>query len=385
MIITAIKRVRTRDVSVYAWANLLKFQNISYVSSLICNLHSVTDKKQIENTRKIAEQIKFCLSQAREYFDAAKAVSLATKPVLLYYSLMSLVLAEIMLKRGGDYRLSKLREKHGSHGLKFALSGSLSNKDSASILMSSLTARQELDSIDCPRGTFEVWRQGARETPIGAFIENSLLNGTKNTGYGAVLFPADDAPRMLPSEGISLLECFQNLPYLDQCLQESGQNIDMIRASVSVLRSENQPLEQLTICIHPNHQELLDKFGELIRLAPSKVQELEIKEAPSGYVLNLMLDRLDPIIKGFPYGICLTDRDVYFSCSDSMLGEYGYLYVAFHICGNFARYHPDLWLKHIEDSTGLAAAIEQLCSSALERVPLLALSEMTRIYHVVEH
>jgi hypothetical protein len=44
------------------------------------------------------------LFQAKEYFDASGAVTLATKPNLLYYSIMSLAIAEI----SGNYILCNL-------------------------------------------------------------------------------------------------------------------------------------------------------------------------------------------------------------------------------------------------------------------------------------
>ena len=66
------------------------------------------------------------------------------------------------------------------------------------------------------------------------------------------------------------------------------------------------------------------------------------------------------------------------------MGEFGYLYIALHISGNFARYYPDIWLKHIEKNSPLAMAIDELCNHAFDRLPLLILSELFRVYHVLE-
>lgn len=51
--------------------------------------HSVP-KDQRPNVLKQATKIRYCLLQAKEYRDAAEGASLATKPLLLYYSVMSL-------------------------------------------------------------------------------------------------------------------------------------------------------------------------------------------------------------------------------------------------------------------------------------------------------
>ncbi len=66
------------------------------------------------------------------------------------------------------------------------------------------------------------------------------------------------------------------------------------------------------------------------------------------------------------------------------LNEFGFFYVALFIAGNYARYYPDKWLADVEQSSFLALAIEELLYLAEERVPLLALSELTRAYHIIE-
>jgi hypothetical protein len=54
------------------------------------------------------------------------------------------------------------------------------------------------------------------------------------------------------------------------------------------------------------------------------------------------------------------------------------LYVALYILGNYARYFPDLWMRDVEQSSPLALAVEKLLEVAAVRMPLAALSEMTR-------
>src|ERR1700736_4712874 len=116
MIINSVKLIKTHDIPKYSWPRISQFKNIDYTTEVISRLHALP-AEQKNNAKSQAEQIKYCLSQAKEYFDAASTVSLATRPVLLYYSVMSMALAEILLKQTGDSRLSKLREQHNCHGL----------------------------------------------------------------------------------------------------------------------------------------------------------------------------------------------------------------------------------------------------------------------------
>src|ERR1700733_14387293 len=98
MIINQARSVKTSEPAAYAWAALRKFQNVEIVANALMTTHK-TDAKWRENVRKQARQLRYCLIQAREYFTAAKSVSLATRPNLLYYGLMSFALCEILFKQ----------------------------------------------------------------------------------------------------------------------------------------------------------------------------------------------------------------------------------------------------------------------------------------------
>ena len=82
MIITSGSIINSTGITRTCWNGIRRFHNVTFVADLICKLHSV---KKDKNIIKQAEQIKYCLIQAKEYYDAAQAVSLATKPVLMYY------------------------------------------------------------------------------------------------------------------------------------------------------------------------------------------------------------------------------------------------------------------------------------------------------------
>ena len=101
-----------------SWASLQRFQNTAYVAERIAALHDLKPS-QMQNAKKQARQLRYCLMQAKEYYRASTAVSLATRPILLYYSIMSLALAEILLKSTGDSSLDRAREQHRHHGLTF--------------------------------------------------------------------------------------------------------------------------------------------------------------------------------------------------------------------------------------------------------------------------
>ena len=164
MIIKKASLIPSDNLSKTCWARIRRFHNVSFVVECIRELHSIP-KKQEANARKQAEQIRYCLIQAKEYFDASLAVTLATKPVLLYYSTMSLALAEILLKQDGMSSLDKARGEHAHHGLELRIDPS--NKEHDHSLRSTAgSLRAVPPSCNGKRfGTFELWHRSSRELP----------------------------------------------------------------------------------------------------------------------------------------------------------------------------------------------------------------------------
>jgi hypothetical protein len=83
-----------------------------------------------------------------------------------------------------------------------------------------------------------------------------------------------------------------------------------------------------------------------------------------------------------PNGTTWTSGEVRFWPCDQPLNEFGFIYIALYIAGNYARYFPDLWMRDVERSSPLALVIEELLAMAARRMPLLALSELSGIYYV---
>jgi hypothetical protein len=162
MIVQTARKVRTSDPSAFAWAGLRRFQNVDLVANRLAELHGVPPTWR-DHVRKQAQQLRYCLIQAREYFSAARSVSIATKPNLLYYGTMSLALAEILFKQSGDSSLDKARSEHRHHGLSMTAGGV---PRGANLELSASHIRAVPLNVDGRRkGTFELWHQSSREHP----------------------------------------------------------------------------------------------------------------------------------------------------------------------------------------------------------------------------
>jgi len=170
---------------------------------------------------------------------------------------------------------------------------------------------------------------------------------------------------------------------MGEWMNQYGIPLETVRATLSLQRWEppHQP-DILTVIVHPAYQDIIDRFSERVIAHASAVNLVNVQELPSGFILTVTQDS-DRMAWGqglhhMPWAISVNTMQTQFSCCDDQLNEFGLIYVALHICGNFARYYPDLWLAHIDRSSQLALTINQLLEVAFERVPLNALSELSR-------
>lgn len=130
------------------------------------------------------------------------------------------------------------------------------------------------------------------------------------------------------------------------------------------------------LIVHPTAPHLVNGFEELVSFAPRGAHRVLINDYPTGVGLTFPIGQDTP--GQFPWAICTDLENTWFATRTESLNEFGLLYVALHIAGNFARYYPDKWLAHIEASSPLALAIDRLTDIVFERTPLLLLGELSQ-------
>lgn len=385
MILQSARKITTSDPEAFAWASLRRYQNVELVEQNIVALHSL-ERSDRRNARKQARQLRYCLIQAREYFSAAKGVTLATKPTLQYYGLMCLALAEILLKQTGDSSLDRARQQHRHHGLLFR---DLQGKPLGPQLEASATRLIAVPHIDAAvdrRGTFELWHRSSREAPGVGIVTREWEGGVHTSGCEILCGSADEQLEPLPANGISLFDCIRSLPGMARHL--GVQQLQPLTLRGRMARHDGPPPNQhrvLTFFIHPSN--LTSGFLESFTLDAAWVDRTSVRETPSGggAIIDVTMDAINgaPIPLSVPHGAPWTDEEMWFWSSNQPLNEFGYLYVALFIAGNYARYFPDKWLTDVETSTPLALAIEELMELAAWRAPWLSLGELGRTCFVL--
>ncbi|MET4312846.1 hypothetical protein [Bradyrhizobium sp. RT4b] len=367
-----VRTVHASDPAAWAWSALRKFQNVELASTRITRLQNI-DPRWSKNVRKQARQIRYCMIQAREYFAAAQGVSIATKPNLLYYGAMSLALAEILLKQSGDSSLDRARAEHRHHGL-LMTAGEFSLDASLGVSAGALRAVPMVKS-GRRKGTFELWHRTSREHPLAGQIRQHLPEGGSTESFRILLGAIDTGYPPLPEHGITLAEALEAIPMLTEQAAEAGLTPRFVRGRC---QREEWPGDQwrfeLHLTFHPSSENasLLEK----VKVDARAVNRMDFHEIGEGLHIVTRNDALEVVSTPLPPAAMVSTKEWRMWTNDPALNEFGYLYTALFIAGNYARYFPDRWLADVEASTPLSLAIEQLCTLAEWRVPWLALCEL---------
>jgi hypothetical protein len=320
--------------------------------------------------------------QAREYFQAAETVSIATKPNLMYYGTMSLALAEILLKQSGLSSLDKARSEHRHHGLTMSAGGiprGASLTDAANHLRAI-----PLATNGTRRGTFELWHRSSREHPVAGDITTVFPTGRSTSTYGGILGAIDQPYPHVPAGGLTMTDCLLGLPLMVEHAAASGLETKFIRCRCdSRIQPGDQWRQDIRIMLHPSS--LISELLESVSVNANSMHALEFAEVGGGLQIDIKSDWINGNT-GLPLPPAATiDTNEWRLWTNSPpLNEFGYFYMALFLAGNYARYYPDKWLMDVEQSTPLGLAIEELCNIAEWRVPWLALCELDMNMYVNE-
>lgn len=252
MVILKSHKIANERAQSFAWTGLRQFHNASTTAAQHARLHRMSPSNQ--NVKKQANQIRDSLIQAKEYYDASNVVTLATKPVLMYYCALSLAIAEILMKNDGTVSLDSSRAEHNHHGLNFKINASKGNiadlKLSAANLRAVPSVRLDKNNLLKRFGTFELWHRSAREYPITGYFEfNAPNEGIVSKSFQTIFSSTDDRLPYLLNSGCSLLDCVKYIPSLEFNLNRHGIESKFVRTSYMV---EGDAEHSITnIMIHP--------------------------------------------------------------------------------------------------------------------------------------
>lgn len=383
MIVSSIRVISEREDDRFAWSALSTFHNVSFGREAITAAHGL-DKLESKNAKKQAEQLRFCLLQAKEYFRAARAVTSAARPTLLYYGVMSLALAQMLFAGDGESSLDFARGQHAHHGLDFRLESSPSSVTSLASSAAMIRAAPLIKANGDRFGTFELWHRVSRECPMAGKLTVRHDSGAGTEQVVAMAVARDERMESLEPRGVTLLECFKYVPGMRDYMMTRGVSTGLGRGVISLDRNAAQNTACSQIIFHPGDEKLQNEVYERFSYEPRSVEELEIVTLPGGCIVKQTWN--DDYKHGggiFPNSFQERSNEIFFCSNNQALNEFGMLYTGIFILGNYARYFPDYWMKDVEGSSPLALSSERFMDIVEARAPLLTASVLDQTYYLL--
>lgn len=345
------------------WIGILEYANVAFSEGRLESLHGLRN----HNTRKQAKQIRSCILQAKDYFDASESASLITRPTQLYYGVVALSSALMLLHGTGDHSLDKLREKEENrkHGIRFS-------GDIKALLRSETPFAHVFATLERTgffRNFYETYPAPAIHYPLKFRREDSSINvGWSEVASGSKT-PYDD---LRPK--ISLADLVARLPDLHQFLERAKIPSNSLRGDIWLAYDEG--------CL--NHFMTYD-FG-FIPSKPIWSGLLSTVQAPHPHgvisryddqtqsgSIRLDIRRESAETFSFPDSRSTIDGDEIVFASEVDTPEIMDWLRATYVLSMLSRYYPDIWVEFLESHSIFSKVIENLVEACHVKYPKLVL------------
>lgn len=354
-----------------SWRRLLEFANVELAVERIAVNFGTPSRGDKSNYRKQATQIRVSLLQAREYFEAAKQASLFTKPNLLYYGIVSLATASMLINGGGEKSLDYLRKNkdNSHHGLIFT--HSLDHNNSKIGL--NLIEKSHVEI--CAKGHFKNWYETINKSQAMYALrrkhdENSISTGKYLSGEY----------RLIDFENIvgvkhTLFQLIAQLPDIIPTLSRYGTAVDYARGSREIDEyTQHNTVQDVFIFHQSSSYESLMKIVD--RFTCDGVYfEVNVEHGKASGAVKTK--------KGAPRAFSFPDsretmdhRSIYYT-EEINVPEAVDFYLLSYALSMHARYLPDIWVSFLESHCKGAKLIEQVVNLLVLKMPNLMLNQIS--------
>lgn len=374
--------ITTANVSSEAWRYVMEFANLDLALDALALRHGKPTRDQKRNFRKQAQQIRAALIQASEYFDAARTASLATSPNHLYYGMVSLSTAIMLLYGDGDKSLDRLRKLKASnhHGLDFTTNATATNCHQGMLLLK--------ESRVTPRanGHFLNW-YSTLPTHVPLYSQVSFQRGRMtNTRREQAGTENCATPAELVTRSWTLLDLLLYLPDLRNNLLRYQESCPCSRMSYTItvkLDSAGRPREQDHYWrIHgaDSHDDLLHILNQFrVPACNAGSFNCDIHAGASSCTVTFHRKADDVGLPGkplFQYPSMRVDmnQESYAFAKQLDTPEFVDAYLCAFGLSMLARYFPDIWITCLDSHCRATKIIERLVDILIEKAPLTAAS-----------
>lgn len=430
--------ITSDDKVTTVWKRLRAFCDRQYTQQCICEkqLISEEDLKQGSTRRDVekqADQVGMCIQQAQQYFQASNQVDLTTRPNLLYYGIVALSRALVMLCKNGCFSLDYLRKRklHTDHGLRL-----IANK--LEMIPKSDTTKNILESVLCQvfalrNDERSPGEQGSRNPPdkdpgqsypimpwgtfwlfwdclvpcsfrIEVRIEDQIRHISLDDNIVQRSEPKIDLFGSLLTIRHGLGDLLRGLPDLYSSLEDIGMNPNIRPGKVYSVKFTgcSAKLKAPNIIIDPGRVD--EGFYFSIDKLSGSDQAVILKKAteqnPNIRVTNdLGRDEDNSVMLKLRF-IYDHDGSVKFGplppiCQDMYCNHYFIVNAEGHILepaahfmimyclGMLCRYYPDRWILFLRGNVGFREFLDTLTGVIYRRFPQLLLNQMTGVHHYI--
>jgi len=379
------------------WKLLRFFLDERAVARRIREVHDIPGSTQERNIRKQAVQLGQSLRQAEEYFEAARRVSLATRPTLAYYGATSLARALILLRLDGSHSYDALRaaERHNHHGLTIKRDFLSAQTDSdPSAIFSAIACELHTHATEGPWGNFALFYR-ALIAPAVVVRNTTLVQGAQVTSTAdEVQGTVDIRPvEELIGRRIDLLTLIQQMP--DMWLHATELQMEPAvcpgKFDLQTIVTPGDPSQtpptptrirrQWSFYVYAATTDQKEKFKELvaqvdgmtilnegaISIALRLEQEFDEGELRRVYIPDVVDS--------------LTQRMFFIPEPDAFIVEPAAHLASLFCLGMLARYYPDKWMALIDRNVLAAELVDSVLAVIERKLPLLVLDQLTGLKH----
>lgn len=340
--------ITTSDVVAEAWRRILEFANTDLALETIRHRHgAAANKSDQQNYKKQAQQIRVTILQAREYFAAAESSTLFTSPNHLYYGIVSLSSAIMLLLGNGEKALDRLRQSAANkhHGLDFttAATANTSKNDLNILTQSYVEVRQT--------GHFMNWYCTLPgNDKVFALVQRSVGGGTGWTGREPVGEESMLLPHEIAGRKCHLLDMLQFFPDLHRDLRRYGIMVASSRINYKMtLQSENS-FQRHQWNIHgASDQASLEKILESFKVSSAYTEcfQYEVDPTYTAAIISFLSLNPNSLFQCPSIRVDLNNNQFLYA-EDLKTPEIVDAYMVAYGLSMLSRYYPDLWISCLE-------------------------------------
>lgn len=366
----------TADVERETWRRLLEYANTEFAEIQIARIHGPpTNSSEKKNHHKQAEQMRVALLQAREYFEAAYRTSLITSPNHVYYGMISLASAVMLLLGDGNKSYDMLRKNptNNHHGLAFTVDVPAAGAARGT----SLLEGSRLEILD--RGHFKSWyRTLPQAIPAVATVHVLAADNTSTTHVESIGMDTSIPFTQLVGRKSKVIDCLRFLPELSNDLERFGVPVTRSSATHKVERHPNGRSAHTWRLRNASSNERLCKILEHFSFSSdliggvTVVPDIELAST-AGCIVSCVVDREESARFAWPSGRTDLHGKYVMYAEPPEVHEFVDWYFSAYGLSMLSRYFPDLWIACLDAHCRSAKLIEAFVECARLKVPTLAL------------